>query len=203
MTHYETPGVDPSASADEIKQAFRRAAAQAHPDRDGGDPERMAAINRAYECLGDPARREVYDRTGCDAPAARLDDEARSHLVSVFSAMLDAGVDHDIVGKARQVLQTRRADLTTQLVLARRHALTLLKRKDLVRTKGGGADNLFHHLVDKRIADTDRAVSAMEHEATVCAAAAAMLEKYESAGDTEATQVTRVLISRFGNYSPT
>lgn len=63
MTHYERLSVRPDATQEEIRNAYRRAARDAHPDRDTrpGAEGRMAAINAAYRVLGDTARRRVYD----------------------------------------------------------------------------------------------------------------------------------------------
>ena len=50
MTHYETLGVTPGASNEEIRLAFIAAARTAHPDA-GGSDDRMAELNRAYTTL--------------------------------------------------------------------------------------------------------------------------------------------------------
>ena len=65
--YYETLGVDRSADAKEIRQAYRRLARQHHPDVNSGDPEsaeRFKAINAAYEVLSDADKRAKYDRYG-------------------------------------------------------------------------------------------------------------------------------------------
>ena len=65
--YYTTLGVDRSASADEIKRAYRKLAREHHPDANQSDPaseERFKAINEAYEVLSDPPRRERYDMYG-------------------------------------------------------------------------------------------------------------------------------------------
>lgn len=64
--HYDTLGVRPDASVDEIRVAYRELARRHHPDRagasaGGADPSRMPAINRAWFVLSDPGRRAVYD----------------------------------------------------------------------------------------------------------------------------------------------
>jgi molecular chaperone DnaJ len=62
MTHYETLQVPPTASATEIRDAYRRLARRYHPDRGiGRDTDVMTAVNEAYRVLGDPGRRAVYD----------------------------------------------------------------------------------------------------------------------------------------------
>lgn len=60
MTHYETLGVAETATAEEIKKAYRRLASQHHPDR-GGDTAKFQAIQSAYDVVSDPQRREQYD----------------------------------------------------------------------------------------------------------------------------------------------
>jgi molecular chaperone DnaJ len=62
--YYEILGVSKSASADEIKKAFRRLAVKYHPDKDGGDEAKFKEINEAYEVLKDDAKRQRYDQFG-------------------------------------------------------------------------------------------------------------------------------------------
>jgi len=63
VTHYEVLGVSTSASAAEIKRAYRMKARRHHPDVAGADDAVMRALNQAWATLGDPARRQAYDRT--------------------------------------------------------------------------------------------------------------------------------------------
>lgn len=62
--YYEVLGIGKSASADEIKKAFRKAAVQHHPDKEGGDESKFKEINEAYEVLKDPSKRQRYDQFG-------------------------------------------------------------------------------------------------------------------------------------------
>ena len=62
--YYETLGVSKSASADEIKKAFRKLAVKYHPDKDGGDEARFKEVNEAYEILKDQQKRQRYDQFG-------------------------------------------------------------------------------------------------------------------------------------------
>lgn len=62
--YYKILGVDPGASPQQIKEAFRRLALEHHPDRNQDNPEataRMAAVNEAYAVLSDPVKRREYD----------------------------------------------------------------------------------------------------------------------------------------------
>jgi molecular chaperone DnaJ len=61
--YYELLGIDKSASADEIKKAFRKKAVEHHPDR-GGDEVKFKEVNEAYEILKDPSKKQRYDQFG-------------------------------------------------------------------------------------------------------------------------------------------
>ena len=63
---YDTLGISQSASADEIKKAYRRLARKYHPDinKDKGAEEKFKEINAAYEILKDDAKRQQYDQHG-------------------------------------------------------------------------------------------------------------------------------------------
>lgn len=62
-SYYDILGVKKTASADEIKKAFRKLAQKHHPDA-GGDEETFKEINEAYEVLSDPEKKEQYDTYG-------------------------------------------------------------------------------------------------------------------------------------------
>lgn len=93
---YDILGVDRSATQDEIKSAFRKMAAQHHPDRnpgDGGAHQRFKEINAAYQILSDPQKRAAFDRFG----AAGLGAAAAGNGASPFGGMpFDmSGIDLD------------------------------------------------------------------------------------------------------------
>ncbi len=62
--YYEVLGVNKSASADEIKKSFRKAAIKHHPDKEGGSEEKFKEINEAYEVLSNSEKRQRYDQFG-------------------------------------------------------------------------------------------------------------------------------------------
>ena len=65
--YYEVLGVDKSASADDIKKAYRKLAMKYHPDRNPGDKtaeEKFKEVGEAYEVLSDADKKAKYDQFG-------------------------------------------------------------------------------------------------------------------------------------------
>ncbi len=69
--YYDILGIGKSASADEIKKAYRKQALEWHPDRHKDNKEaaekRFKEINEAYQVLSDSQKRQAYDQYGHDA----------------------------------------------------------------------------------------------------------------------------------------
>ncbi|MCB9568450.1 MAG: J domain-containing protein [Myxococcales bacterium] len=94
--HYTILGVDPKASADEIKRAYRRLALATHPDRHPDQPEaeeRFRQISTAYAVLSDPAQRARFDTMrhlpeAFDRPQEMTLQTAKDLLSAVFGDVL-------------------------------------------------------------------------------------------------------------------
>jgi curved DNA-binding protein len=67
--YYQILGIPKTASADEIKKAYRKLALRYHPDKTKGDKvaiSRFTEINEANQVLSDPDKRKKYDQFGAD-----------------------------------------------------------------------------------------------------------------------------------------
>ena len=66
---YDALSIQPSATQDEIKKAYRKAALKWHPDKNKDNPnasEKFKEVSQAYEVLSDPEKRKVYDQYGLE-----------------------------------------------------------------------------------------------------------------------------------------
>ena len=99
---YEVLGVQRSASQSDIRRAYRRLALRFHPDRnqssEAAAEDRFIQTQRAYETLGDPARRAEYDRRTSPQPEQDLQKAADV-------AAATARREYELANAARVILQ--------------------------------------------------------------------------------------------------
>ena len=65
--YYSLLSIERTASADEIKRAYKKKAMELHPDRHGGDKSKereFKKVNEAYQTLSDDQKKAHYDRFG-------------------------------------------------------------------------------------------------------------------------------------------
>ena len=129
--YYEVLGVERGASEEDLKKAFRRLAMKHHPDRnpDNKDCEaHFKEAKEAYEVLGDPQKRAMYDRHGHAAfenGGGRSGGAGFADVGDIFGDIFS-----DIFGMGGQGRQTRRgADLRYVVELDLEEAVFGLERK--------------------------------------------------------------------------
>ena len=186
MNHYETLGVPRDATAAEIKRAFRKLASQHHPDR-GGDKEKSAAVNDAYVCLSDGARRARYDASGEDRHAAPSpEDQRRIEVQQTLVKAIEESLNHPEV-EFRGLISTARGRLDGALDAARQRdgeiiaARKMLQKllKKFRRKAGASGDDLVTMLVTGKLDDLERALAANNHAIGVLSEARVLLDAYE------------------------
>ena len=174
--HYKTLGVSEDASAAEIKRAYRKKAESAHPDKKGGSEDRMIAINRAFDVLGDPKRKLLYDATGQDGQRP-IEEQMRGLLMQGFQQALAAG-SQTILKDVRRFIEDAKAKTIASQKEMRGGIKELEKRRKKIKSKG--AENLFHMIVDKKIQSLRQNIAVMDEGLKVVAVAFKALDEYES-----------------------
>lgn len=113
MSHYDTLGVNKSASAEDIKKAYRKLAMKHHPDRNGGDETNFKKIQEAYETLSDPNKKAEYDN-----PSVRFSN-------SSFNMHGDINdIFRDIFGQQRQQRPAKNPDTLVNVEISLLDAYT-------------------------------------------------------------------------------
>lgn len=87
--YYQQIGVSRSATADEIKTAYRKLARKHHPDMNPGNKqaeEKFKQISGAFDVLSDPKKRKLYDEFGDDAAKMGFDEEKAANFRAYRSA---------------------------------------------------------------------------------------------------------------------
>lgn len=135
--YYEVLGVEKSASADELKKAFRQKARQYHPDQNkAADAEaNFKEVNEAYQVLSDADKRAAYDRFGHagvgGAGGPGFDPFGGMGNGDIFSTIFDAFVGQGARGQGgpRGSTGIRGNDLRYHLEIAFEEAIFGVERE--------------------------------------------------------------------------
>lgn len=88
-TLYGICGVEKTATADQIKKAYRGKANELHPDKTVGDDSEFKELALAYSVISDPERRKEYDETGQSETVTGKAGKARDMLIKFFCEAVD------------------------------------------------------------------------------------------------------------------
>lgn len=202
---YSILGVLPTATADEIKAAYRKLAKRHHPDA-GGNGEEFAAIAQAYDILSDAERRAHYDETGEAQPPQ---DTIRMRAVGMISELLgqvmtqDADIfTLDVMGFLKGAVGAQISQVEQQLAPLERARDRIPKMAGRFTRKGEAEEeNLFEMILRSHTDRIERAIKPHADRLEVARMARALLADYDFAQDIpEMIQMYRPATSVTGGF---
>src|SRR2546425_3407072 len=128
--YYELLGVSRTASADEIKRAFRRLARELHPDvsKEADADHRFREVVEAYEVLSNSERRELYDRFG-HAGLRSGGFQPTAFDLGSLSDLFSAFFGDDLFGVGGRMGRGRGADIAARVEIDLADVATGTKRE--------------------------------------------------------------------------
>ena len=179
---YDLLGVGKDASEDDLKQAFRAAAKETHPDA-GGSAAQFEAVKTAHLVLSDKKRRAHYDETGEveEADRTTVDQVAIGIIANLLNSVLGEEPDPLAAPNLIEMMvkfmegQLEKAELNLT-ALRRAKARAEKMRKRFKKKKGG--DNLMERLIASKIIELERLLPQNEKNILCNRRAIEMLKEY-------------------------
>jgi curved DNA-binding protein CbpA len=184
---YEILGIKRSASEPEIRSAYLKKAKQTHPDS-GGDVAAFKDVARAYGVLGDCQKRIVYDETGREDSGPSTEDAAviiLRNLVEMIIADQRDPAFTDYAGHMKMQLSKGLDGAVGQIATLQAQADRCAKMAKRFKAKAG--DNLIGKILEGRIAEMKRQITANQQNLANIKAAQALLQSYEYKIDKQPT----------------
>lgn len=176
MDPYATLGIEKNASPEDVKKAYRKKAMEAHPDR-GGDDASMALVAKAWDVLGDPEKRKVYDETG-NGDAFDLEAEAVGAFTGLINSVLPYG--EKMLQAAADKLRSEMTQLEGQESQAKRELRTCERAREKVRKKKTGGVDLVQRVIDDNIRQKRSFLEDVRRRKVLGERLQQMLEDYEA-----------------------
>lgn len=186
---YEVLEIEKTATADEIKKAYRKKSLKCHPDK-GGSKEEFLKVNTAYEILIDEVTRARYDG-GESADSIRKVKISEEQEILALILRLFVELMEQILPEHQNCLELIRTNLKQGLFKADGLIqVEKLKKKKyetiLVKMKSTADSNIFADSAKAQIQRIDLAIAGLEHQKTLGEKALKFLEPYSYEIDLQA-----------------
>lgn len=179
MNYYELLGVSPNASTEDIRRAYKLKAQVHHPDKEGGDEALFKQIQKAYEVLSDPERRQKYDLGQEDDNVPPIRNMAVQTLVGIFINAIDNHEQIESVDLIEVVTNSIHAN--TRETKRRKSQLDRTKLKYLraqEKLKFKGESNFLNQALERSLGELQLAVQNMERQELINAEMILILQDY-------------------------
>ena len=192
---YEDLGVEKGATKAEIKKAYKSLAIKCHPDKDGGDKEEFAKIEKAKRILLDDEKRAQYDRTGSTDKAPSIEDEADQIISQYFTNIIQSGdFKKDLIGRVKSDLIGNKLEGGT--ALRKQEVILAELKKQADRVASTNELNLFEGIIAQRIEATQATIDQIPSQLKALDKAIEIIDQYK---DLRPEVPEIVLSTAFGN----
>lgn len=184
---YEVLGVEPGASKDQIKAAYRAAARKHHPDA-GGSAEHFMAVTRSYDVLMNDELRATYDADGT------VDDgdvrKQRDRVMGILSECLDVVIEqidgnvseNDVVRMMKRIISTGVENLDKQIKNFEKQVASLSEINRRIKREEE-SKNTFSEVIMGKINAANAKLNDIRKERALGAMALSSLEGHSSIVD--------------------
>lgn len=183
MDPYNTLNIPIDATQAEVKAAYRKAAQQSHPDRNGGDAEAFHEIMKAYDILRDPERRHRYDTEGVTEEPVPQADPAVNQLMNLFTWALDQNVKGDIIEQCRKQIHKVLGNISQERQKADAQRMRLDAK--LNRITCDEETNLYEGILQSRIDKCEVQIEYCNTEQKTMERVLELLDHYEDSAPDE------------------
>lgn len=178
------------ADQETIKAAYRRAAQKNHPDK-GGDETLFLKIQKAYEVLSDPVKRDRYDKTG-DTNDQTF-GQAEATLAALFHAVITAGdFSGDLIEVCKSKVGARLLHLKREMSKHEARISILQRQINRITCK---KDNLYENLLKSEIDKLSKLVDSTKQEIDIINQVSGLLGEYT---DTQPVEATTLFVTMGG-----
>ena len=203
---YETLGVDETATADEIKAAYREKAKHLHPDTKNGNAAAFGEVSLAYGVLIDPDKRKRVD-AGLDPDARKLQQKALDLAVGVFQGVLQkrmANVEfHDLVSESIQEVANQKIKLAQATEVNTKAKVQVEKAIERLNKKPSEYLAILFSALEKNVIDIGVMETQNKEQAEVVELAIKILREYKYRVDEKpggSVFVTNVRVTSVGTW---
>lgn len=208
MSLYETIGVGKTATAEEIRLAYRAKVKTAHPDM-GGDPEEFHKLQEAYDTLSDPDARAHYDATGQTNTGSKLngDLQAIELLSQIIEAMIHDPrlnlVTEDIVNIMAMNVKTLIGNMEETIEALEKQKERIQEFKTRLVLQDGGESNPLAATLDYSLGQCGKKMEAAQMQMSLRKRALEILERYGYDFVRALPAATIILTGTSGGAGPT
>lgn len=189
--------LDRNVAPQAIRNAWKRLSSRYHPDRKGGDAAKMAEVNRAYEVLSDPEKREHYDATAeLDLPKP-FDRIVMENAMGAIKDAMESNTE-DVVTAAKALVQQKLNDCSAMKQNIRNKIAQVERQREGAKPKKQIEQNLFHMVIDQKLQQMRGHLEMAHKTDDLLVAVFKLLEDYESGNVFMEMSATSIAFNSFG-----